>query len=62
VPRIEHVIRGLARLVGISVYREPRPRTRRGGTLGTLLRAIGPTFADAGLQAYFMVPWSILSA
>lgn len=56
VPRIEQVIRGLARRVGIPVYREPRgPEPGGVETLGTLLRAIGPAFADAGLHAYLMV-------
>jgi hypothetical protein len=56
VPRIEQVIRGLARRLGVPVYREPRG-SEPGGveTLGTLLRAIGPAFADAGLHAYLVV-------
>jgi hypothetical protein len=56
VPRIEQVIRGLARRLGVPVYREPRGNEPGGvETLGTLLRAIGPAFADQGLHAYLVV-------
>lgn len=56
VPRIEQVIRGLARRLGVPVYREPIGNEPGGvETLGTLLRAIGPAFANAGLHAYFVV-------
>lgn len=56
VPRIEQVIRSLARGVGAPVYREPIGNEPGGvETLGTLLRAIGPVFANAGLHAYFVV-------
>lgn len=56
VPRIEQVIRGLARRLGIPVYREPIGNEPGGvETLGTLLRTIGPAFANAGLHAYFVV-------
>jgi hypothetical protein len=56
VPRIEQVIRGLARRLGVPVYREPIGNEPGGvETLGPLLRAIGPAFANAGLHAYFVV-------
>ncbi len=56
VPRIEQVIRGLARRVGVPVYREPIGNEPGGvETLGTLLRAITPVFANGGLHAYFVV-------
>jgi hypothetical protein len=56
VPRIEQVIRGLARRVGVPVYREPIGNEPGGvETLGALLRAIGPVFANAGLHAYLVV-------
>lgn len=56
VPRIEQVIRGLARRLGVPVYREPIGNEPGGvETLGTLLRATGPAFANAGLHAYFVV-------
>lgn len=56
VPRIEQVIRGLARRLGVPVYREPLGNEPGGvETLGALLRAIGPAFANSGLHAYFVV-------
>lgn len=50
------VIRGLARRLGVPVYREPIGNEPGGvETLGTLLRAISPAFTNAGLHAYFVV-------
>lgn len=56
VPRLERVIRGMARRVGVPVFREPAGE-RPGGVegLGSLLQDISGAFADSGWHAYLVV-------
>jgi len=56
VPRLERVIRELARQVGIPVVREPRPDREIGGVemLGALLHDLEGAFADPGWHAYLV--------
>jgi hypothetical protein len=54
VPRIERVLREMARRVGIPIVREPRPDREIGGVemLGALLRDLDGAFANPGWHAY----------
>ena len=54
VPRLERVLREMARQVGIPVVREPRPDREVGGVemLGALLRDLQGAFGDPGWHAY----------
>ena len=54
VPRLERVLREMARQVGIPVVREPRPDRDIGGVemLGALLRDLEGAFADRAMHAY----------
>ncbi len=56
IPRLERVLRELARQVGIAVVREPRPGREVGGVemLGVLLRDLEGAFADPGWHAYLV--------
>jgi hypothetical protein len=56
VPRLERVLREMARQVGIPIVREPRPDKEIGGVemLGGLLRDLKGAFADAGWHAYLL--------
>lgn len=56
VPRLERVIRELARKLGIPVVREPRPDREIGGVemLGALLRDLQGAFPDPGWHAYLL--------
>jgi hypothetical protein len=56
VPRLERVVREMARRVGIPVVREPRPDRDVGGVemLGALLRDLSGAFADPGWHAYLL--------
>lgn len=56
IPRLERVIRGMARRVGVPVFREPEG-TKPGGVegLGSLLQDISGAFADPGWHAYLVV-------
>jgi len=56
VPRLERVLREMARQVGIPVVREPRPGREVGGVemLGVLLRALERAFPDPGWHAYLV--------
>jgi len=56
VPRLEWVLRGMARQVGIPVVREPRPDRDIGGVemLGALLRDLEGAFGDPGWHAYLL--------
>jgi hypothetical protein len=56
VPRLERVIRGMARRVGVPVFREPQG-DKPGGVegLGSLLQDISGAFADPGWHAYLVV-------
>jgi hypothetical protein len=56
VPRLERVLREMARQVGIPVVREPRPGREVGGVemLGGLLRDLEGAFADASWHAYLL--------
>lgn len=56
VPRLERVIRGMARRVGVPVFREPEGE-KPGGVegLGSLLQDISGAFADPGWHAYLVV-------
>lgn len=56
VPRLERVIRSMARRVGIPVFREPiGDKTGRMEPLGTLLEILQGAFADPGWHAYLVV-------
>jgi hypothetical protein len=59
VPRLERVLREMARQVGIAVVREPRPGKEVGGVemLGALLHDLEGAFADPGWHAY-LLNWS----
>lgn len=54
IPRLERVLREMARLVGIPIVREPRPDREIGGVelLGALLRDLEGAFADKAWHAY----------
>lgn len=54
VPRLEQVIRTMARQVGLPIVREPMPGRDIGGldTLGSILADLGQAFADEGWHAY----------
>jgi hypothetical protein len=54
VPRLERVLREVARKVGIPIVREPRDEGEFGGvaTLGVLVRELEGAFADKGWHAY----------
>ena len=53
VPRIESIIRNMARTAGIPIIREPSgPTPGRVMSLGPLLARLEPLFADAGWHAY----------
>src|SRR5262249_41659798 len=56
VPRIERVVREMARRVGLPVFREPLGE-KPGGVigLGSLLHDVGGAFADLGWHAYLVV-------
>jgi hypothetical protein len=56
VPRLEAVLREMARQVGIPVVREPQPGREIGGVemLGGLLRELQGAFADQGWHAYLL--------
>jgi hypothetical protein len=56
VPRLERVLREMARQVGIPVVREPRPDKEVGGVemLGALLHDLEGAFADPGWHAYLL--------
>lgn len=56
VPRLERVLRELARQFGIPVVREPRPDREIGGVemLGALLRDLEGAFADPGWHRYLL--------
>ena len=56
VPRIERVVREMARQLGIPVVRAVQPGREIGGvvTLGTLLREMAPAFPDPGWHAYLL--------
>jgi hypothetical protein len=56
VPRLEAVLREMARQVGIPVVREPLPGREIGGAemLGALLRELQGAFADQGWHAYLL--------
>ena len=56
VPRLERVLREMARQVGIAVVREPRPGKEVGGVemLGALLHDLEGAFADPGWHAYLL--------
>ena len=56
VPRLERVLREMARQVGIPIVREPRPDKEFGGVemLGALMRDLQEAFADAGWHAYLL--------
>lgn len=56
VPRLERVMRGMARRVGVPVFREPEG-AKPGGVeaLGSLLQDISGAFADPGWHAYLVV-------
>ncbi len=56
VPRLEAVLREMARQVGIPVVREPLPGREIGGVemLGSVLRDLHGAFADPGWHAYLL--------
>lgn len=56
VPRIERIVREMARQLGIPVVRAVEPGREIGGvvTLGTLLREMTPVFPDQGWHAYLL--------
>jgi len=56
VPRLERVIREMARQIGVPIVREPRPGKEIGGVemLGGLLRDLETGFADPGWHAYLL--------
>lgn len=56
VPRIERIMREMARQLGIPVVRAVEPGREIGGvvTLGTLLREMAPVFPDEGWHAYLL--------
>lgn len=56
VPRLERILREMARQVGIPVVREPRPDKEIGGVemLGALMRDLEGAFADRGWHAYLL--------
>jgi hypothetical protein len=56
IPRLERVVREMARQVGIPIVREPRPDREIGGVemLGALLRDLEGAFADRGWHAYLL--------
>lgn len=56
VPRIERIVRDMARKLGIPVVRAVEAGQQIGGvvTLGTLLREMGPAFPDAGWHSYLL--------
>ncbi len=53
-PRIERILREMARKVGIAIVREPRPEAEVGGvvTLGALLHDLECAFSDKSWHAY----------
>lgn len=56
VPRIERIVREMARQVGIPVVRAVEPGREIGGVvmLGSLLREMTPVFPDGGWHAYLL--------
>lgn len=56
VPRIERIVREMARQLGIPVVRAVEPGREIGGvvTLGTLLREMAPVFPDPDWHAYLL--------
>jgi hypothetical protein len=56
VPRIERIVREMARQLGIPVVRAVEPGREIGGVvmLGTLLREMAPVFPDDGWHAYLL--------
>ena len=56
VPRLERIIREMARQVGIPIVREPHPGREIGSveTLGALLGDLGGAFGDAAWHAYLV--------
>jgi hypothetical protein len=56
VPRLERVLRDMARQVGVPIVREPQPGREIGGveTLGLLLGRLEGAFADASWHAYLV--------
>jgi hypothetical protein len=56
VPRIERIVREMARKLGVPVVRAVEPGREIGGVvmLGALLREIAPVFPDEGWHAYLL--------
>jgi hypothetical protein len=56
VPRIERIVREMARQLGVPVVRAVEPGREIGGVvmLGALLREIAPVFPDEGWHAYLL--------
>lgn len=56
VPRVERIVREMARQLGVPVVRAVEPGREIGGVvmLGTLLREMAPAFPDEGWHAYLL--------